>query len=165
MKFELIESIRKKKGFTQAELAKMINFSTTGYQKMIYVGDIKVTVLEKLAQILDIDVMVFFNKSTTKTYKAIDMETAAKDAEAAYERANHYQKELLACYKTISTLQAQLLIAAPDKAKHFRLEVKRGPKPKALLVSPKTARKTKPKVKVSPKPSKTKAKASKKRKK
>jgi transcriptional regulator with XRE-family HTH domain len=167
MKFDLIESIRKKKGFTQAELAKMIDFSTTGYQKMIYVGDIKVTVLEKIAQILGIDIMVFFNKSTTtKTYKAVDIETAAKDAEEAYERANHYQKELLACYKTISTLQAQLLIAAPEKAKQFRLEVKRGPKPK-LLGSPKavTKTKTKAKAKVNSKPVKVKAKAVKKRKK
>ncbi len=164
MKFELIESIRKKKGLTQAELAKMIDFSTTGYQKMIYVGDIKVTVLEKIAQILGIDIMVFFNKTTTKTYRAIDMETAAKDAEEAYERANHYQKELLGCYKTISNLQAQILIASPDKTKKIRVEVKPGPKPKFATSTKPTVKKTKAKgrVKVSPKPKK--AKAAKKRK-
>jgi transcriptional regulator with XRE-family HTH domain len=108
MRLELLENIRKKKGFTQAELARKINFSTTGYQKMIDNGDIKASVLESICKILNVDILIFFDKETNKSYKVTETESYLGEPKEVYQKAD-YQRELLACYKTISELQKKLL--------------------------------------------------------
>jgi transcriptional regulator with XRE-family HTH domain len=111
MRIELIESIRKKKGFTQAQMAKMINFSTTGYQKMIYVGDVKVSVLEQIAKIFGVDITIFFGKDANKSYNTIGTDPdMIADVHELYQRNTQFQKELLSCYKLISDLQEKLLV-------------------------------------------------------
>jgi transcriptional regulator with XRE-family HTH domain len=140
MRIELLESIRKKKGLTQAELARMINFSTTGYQKMVNIGDIKVSVLEQIAKIFGVDIMVFFSKETNKSVKG-DAGLLLNDGIEGYQKSNPYQKELLACYKTISDLQNKLLgKKTGEKAK--------GPVKKAKAAKAPVKAKTKPKAKV-----------------
>jgi transcriptional regulator with XRE-family HTH domain len=114
MRLELLENIRKKKGFTQAELARMINFSTTGYQKMIDNGDIKASVLESICKILNVDILIFFDKETNKSYKVTDAETYLSEPKEVYQKAD-YQRELLTCYKTISELQKKLLVYSEEK--------------------------------------------------
>jgi transcriptional regulator with XRE-family HTH domain len=114
MRLELLENIRKKKGFTQAELARMINFSTTGYQKMIDNGDIKASVLESICKILNVDILIFFDKETNKSYKVTDTESYLSEPKEVYQKAD-YQRELLGCYKTISELQKKLLVYSEAK--------------------------------------------------
>jgi transcriptional regulator with XRE-family HTH domain len=114
MRLELLENIRKKKGFTQAELARKINFSTTGYQKMIDNGDIKASVLENICKILNVDILIFFDKETNKSYKITDAEAYLSEPKEVYQKAD-YQRELLGCYKTISELQKKLLVYSEAK--------------------------------------------------
>jgi transcriptional regulator with XRE-family HTH domain len=128
MRLELLENIRKKKGFTQAELARMINFSTTGYQKMIDNGDIKASVLESICKILNVDILIFFDKETNKSYKITDAESYLSEPKEVYQKAD-YQRELLACYKTISELQKKLLVYSEAK-KTSPVTKKTSPAPK-----------------------------------
>jgi transcriptional regulator with XRE-family HTH domain len=128
MRLELLENIRKKKGFTQAELARMINFSTTGYQKMIDNGDIKASVLESICKILNVDILIFFDKETNKSYKVTEAESYLSEPKEVYQKADH-QRELLACYKTISELQKKLLVYSEAK-KTSPVTKKTSPAPK-----------------------------------
>ncbi len=121
MNIELIESVRKKKGLTQVELAKMIGYSTAGYQKMISTNDVKVSVLEKIAKIFSLDIQVFFKKDNNKsvkkeTYQNPEIETSSENL-AIFQRADELQKELLACYKTISSMQYKILMVNQAKFK------------------------------------------------
>ncbi len=130
MNIELIESIRKKKGLTQAQMAKSIGYSTAGYQKMIYTNDIKVSVLEKITKLFGLEIQVFFNTSNNKSGKkdyvpTLDVDIADENFEV-FKRANALQQELLACYKIISDMQHKILLASQIKVKSkTRLETKR----------------------------------------
>ncbi len=55
-----IENLRKRREITQKDLSERVGMTTTGYQKMIRTGDVKVSVLEKLAQALGVDIQTFF---------------------------------------------------------------------------------------------------------
>lgn len=64
MNVDLIEEIRKRKMMTQANLAQSIDFTVTGYQKILKTGDIKVSTLEKICEVFAVDISVFFDKKS-----------------------------------------------------------------------------------------------------
>lgn len=64
MEIERVEEIRKRKLFTQSELAKSIGITTTGYQKMIKSGDLKVSTLENICAVLGVNISAFFTEKS-----------------------------------------------------------------------------------------------------
>lgn len=64
MNIDRVEDIRKRKLFTQSELAESIGFTATGYQKMIKAGDLKVSTLEKICAVLGVEISVFFTEKS-----------------------------------------------------------------------------------------------------
>jgi transcriptional regulator with XRE-family HTH domain len=60
MDIELIENLRKIKKMTQKEFAEMIDFTVTGYQKMIKTRDIKVSSLERICEVFNVNILTFF---------------------------------------------------------------------------------------------------------
>lgn len=66
MKVSLIEDIRKRQGLTQLQLAESIGITTTGYQKMIANEDVKVSTLEKIAKVFNVEISTFFGSENTK---------------------------------------------------------------------------------------------------
>jgi transcriptional regulator with XRE-family HTH domain len=111
----LIESIRKKRGFTQAQLAKKLNFSTTGYQKMIERGDIRISDLLNLCRLLNIEMGLILDKEN-RHIKSVDEIPVVRETQTMHSgRTTECEKELLACYKTISILQEKLLAYSDTK--------------------------------------------------
>jgi len=64
VEIERLEEIRKRKLFTQSELAKSIGITTTGYQKMLKSGDLKVSTLENICAALGVNISSFFTEKS-----------------------------------------------------------------------------------------------------
>ncbi len=61
MDIKMLEGLRKEKKISQKELSEKIGISQVAYANMIKRGDMKVSILEKIAEILDIPVGSFFS--------------------------------------------------------------------------------------------------------
>lgn len=89
MDTDLIENLRKRKKLTQAEFAKMIDFTVTGYQKMIANKDIKVSSLEKICEVFSVNISTFFVKHYQQNALSLVHEEAEVYGEINYKDKYH----------------------------------------------------------------------------
>ena len=59
-----IENLRKEKNISVADIAKNLDITVQGYYKIIKKNDFKISQLQKIAEILSVDVSYFVNDST-----------------------------------------------------------------------------------------------------
>lgn len=98
-----IEELRKIKKISQIELAEKIDITITGYQKNIYRDDMKLSVLKKIADVFEVNILTFFtdtnlNESANTTkYKHLETEN------------NNLKTELLKCREAVINLMQERL--------------------------------------------------------
>jgi len=109
MDTDLIENLRKRKKLTQQEFAEAIDFTVTGYQKMIKAGDLKVSVLEKICEVFTVNISTFFG---LKNHSILNI--VHEEAEV-YGEVNYKQKY----FETLEKLNAanERLLAFTDLKK------------------------------------------------
>lgn len=110
MKIDLIEQIRIRRGLTQAEFAESIAYTVTGYKKMIRNGDVKVSVLEKIAEVYDVNILTFFGTKGHKKVGAVAEEAAPYSENCAeVRRMNEFYKSQNDAHLTSIAAQSQLI--------------------------------------------------------
>lgn len=70
MDIEILKDLMDKKRFSQRKLAKEIGMSHPGLNKALSTGEFKVSTLEKIADVLEVDISVFFKSK--KEYSELD---------------------------------------------------------------------------------------------
>ena len=86
MNYRLLESIRKDKNISQVELSKKIGLSESTYKKNIAKKNITVEALEKIAELLNVKVSIFFEEENNGNIN---------DIQAAYNVKQSANNQLL----------------------------------------------------------------------
>lgn len=97
MDIALIDDLRKRKKLTQAQFAEMIDFTTTGYQKMLANGDVKVSTLEKICEVFNVDILTFFGKTNKPALSIVAEESEVYGVTNYKEKYFETLEKLNAC--------------------------------------------------------------------
>lgn len=71
MDIEILKDLMDKKRFSQRKLAKEIGMSHPGFNKAISTGEFKVSTLEKIANVLEVDISTFFSQNAINSESSV----------------------------------------------------------------------------------------------
>jgi len=116
MNLSNIETLRKEKNISQEKLANLIEMSKVGYQKAIQNGDLKVSTLVKIAEVLDVPVSYFFEYDKESAAKNLNIKQQINGSGNKFNNNNKIViNEMDALHKENEILKQQIVDLKKDK--------------------------------------------------
>lgn len=115
MIYNKIEEIRKEKNISKTEFYKAIGMSTTGFLQMVENNSMKITTLEKIAEVLNVPISIFFEEALSGVNPLMDKAeyTSIESREAILKRYSGLDNDekITLMATEISVLQIRLSMA------------------------------------------------------